>query len=443
MRNSNIVAVGFMLFAMFFGAGNLIYPASLGLEAGGNYLPAILGFIITGVGLPIIAVTAVSLSKGGVMELSGRVHPTFAIAFISLIYLAVGPFFGIPRAANVAYEMGTAPWTGGINSTTLLIFSVVFFLVVFFISRNPKKLVDIVGQWLTPLLFVSIAALVGGSLFLPSQEIGAPNEKYSGTPFFSGFIEGYLTMDAIAGLAFGIIVISSLKQRGTESQKEVTKQTMKAGAVTASGLGLAYAAIGWIGVKMAPLGEYASGSMLLAQAAETMFGATGTIILGVVVTLACFTTCVGLTVACGQYFSKRVPGITYFQVITFITILSFGVTNLGLNQIVTYSVPVLTFLYPIAIVLVFLAFIGGSFRHASYVYRGAVAFTAIVSLYDGLQALDISIAPLTYIVEAMPFMSVGLAWTVPALTGGLLGGLLQFFKPAPSRREKYALSRNR
>ncbi|WP_347862130.1 branched-chain amino acid transport system II carrier protein [Salimicrobium sp. PL1-032A] len=439
MKNSNIIAVGFMLFAMFFGAGNLIYPAALGMEAGTNYLPAILGFILTGVGMPIVAVTAVSLSKGGAMELAGRVHPAFALGFISLIYLAIGPFFGIPRAANVAYEMGAAPWSGGVNPGALLVFSIVFFVIVFLVSWNPSRLVDVIGQWLTPILFLSILSLVIGSLFLPSSNIGTPGEKYSNAPFFTGFIEGYLTMDAIAGLAFGIIVITSLKDKGTTGQKEVTKQTVKAGSVTAIGLGLVYGAIGWIGVKMEPLGAYESGSMLLASAAEMMFGTVGTMILGVVVTLACFTTCVGLTVACGQYFSKRVPGMTYFRVITGITVLSFGVTNLGLNQIITYSVPVLTFLYPIAIVLIVLAFLGGLFRHSAYVYRGAIAFTAVVSLYDGLQALNIDIAPLSSFVQAMPFVSLGLAWIVPAITGGVLGGIIEYLKQTSS----YELSKEK
>ncbi|SIS81061.1 branched-chain amino acid transport system II carrier protein [Salimicrobium salexigens] len=445
MKNSRTIAVGFMLFAMFFGAGNLIYPASLGMGAGENYLPAIIGFILTGVGLPITAVIALSLSKNGATEIAGRVHPAFAIAFVSLIYLAIGPFFGIPRAANVAYEMGMAPLTGGLSSPILFVFSLIFFTIVFLISRNPSKLVDIIGRWLTPLLFLSIAALAAGALFLPSSGSVAPGEKYGTTPFFSGFVEGYLTMDAIAGLAFGIIVITSIQQQGVTDQKQLTRQTIKAGAVTAIGLSLVYAAIGWVGVKMAPSGDFASGSLLLSSAAETMFGSTGTIILGLLVTLACFTTCVGLTVTCGQYFSKRIPKLTYLQVITVVTILSLGITNLGLNQIIKYSVPVLTFLYPITIVLVILAFIGKYFRHSRYVYRGAVAFTAIISLYEGLQVLEISIEPLTAFVEMLPFVTIGLAWVLPAFAGGVLGAIIHVLMPSSSkrRREKYALSRSK
>ncbi|MFC7319455.1 branched-chain amino acid transport system II carrier protein [Halobacillus campisalis] len=428
MQKRNILFVGFMLFALFFGAGNLIYPVSLGMEAGTSYLPAIIGFVLTGVGLPIITVAAISLVRNGAVELAGRVHPLFGIVFTSIIYLAIGPFFGIPRAANVGFETGISPWIGGVSSLGLIVFTIIFFALVFITSLNPSKLVDRVGQWLTPALFLAILGLVIGSFFLLNGDIQPAQEKYSSQPFSAGFIEGYLTMDAIASLAFGIIVVSSFRDRGITDPRELTYRTVQAGSVTAVGLTAVYVSIGWIGAKMATEGEYANGSAVLSGAADLMYGNIGTLLLGVIVLLACFTTCVGLTVACGQFFSKRFTSLSYKKVITFITILSFSISNLGLNEIIAYSVPVLVFLYPIAIVLVILTFIGSAFDHSPYVYRGAVLLTSLVSLYDGLVEFGFSMSFVEPLISSMPLYQFSLSWVAPALIGGIAGWLISYMK---------------
>ncbi|KHE67920.1 branched-chain amino acid transport system II carrier protein, partial [Halobacillus sp. BBL2006] len=250
MKSRDTMFIGFTLFALFFGAGNLIYPVSLGIESGTSYAAAISGFVLTGVGLPIITVAAISLVKNGAIQLAGRVHPLFGLYFTAMVYLVIGPFFAIPRAANVAFEMGAAPFLNG-NSMTLFIYSIIFFLLVYWVSLNPSKLVDRIGQFLTPALFLAILGLVIGSFFLLDGPIQSPGEKYQSQPFFSGFIEGYLTMDAIGALAFGIIVVTSFRDRGVDDPKELTIRTLKAGLVTAVGLGSVYVAIGWIGAKMA------------------------------------------------------------------------------------------------------------------------------------------------------------------------------------------------
>ncbi|GGF21170.1 branched-chain amino acid transport system carrier protein [Halobacillus andaensis] len=433
MQKKDIVFIGFMLFALFFGAGNLIYPVALGMEAGTSYWPAIIGFVLTGVGLPIITVAAISLVRNGAVELAGRVHPLFGLIFTSIIYLAIGPFFGIPRAANVGFETGIAPWIGGVSTLGLLIFTIIFFTLVFLTSLNPSKLVDRVGQFLTPALFLAIFGLVIGSFFLLNGDVQPAQDKYSSQPFSTGFIEGYLTMDAIASLAFGIIVVTSFRDRGLTNAREITFRTVQAGLVTAIGLTSVYISIGWIGVKMATEGEYANGSAVLAGAADLMYGNLGTLLLGIIVLLACFTTCVGLTVACGQFFSKRFKSLSYKSVISVITITSLLVSNLGLNEIIAYSVPVLVFLYPIAIVLVALTFIGKTFNHSPYVYRGAVLLTGLVSLYDGLAEFGFSMNFAEPIISSLPFYEFSLSWIFPAIIGGVIGWLIAYAKaPKPT-----------
>jgi branched-chain amino acid:cation transporter, LIVCS family len=436
MKAKDTIFVGFTLFALFFGAGNLIYPVSLGFEAGTSYIPAIIGFVITGVGLPIITVAAISLVKNGAVQLAGRVHPMFGLLFTAMVYLVIGPFFAIPRAANVAFETGIAPFTNGI-SLALFIFTVLFFLFVYWVSRNPSKLVDRVGQILTPALFLAILALVIGSFFILDGPLQPAGEKYQAQPFFTGFLEGYLTMDAIASLAFGIIVVSSFHDRGVTDPKQVTSRTLKAGLVTAVGLTSVYVSIGWIGAKMATEGSYDNGSAILSGAAQILYGDIGTVLLGLIVGLACLTTCIGLTVACGQFFSKRVPGLSYQHVIIIVSLVSFGISNIGLNQIIAYSVPVLVFVYPITIVLVALTFMSRLFNHSPYVYRGAILFTSVIGIYDGLVAFGADVSAIEPLISQLPLFELNLSWVFPALIGGLIGFLFQYLKGDIPPKESY------
>ncbi|WP_106495953.1 branched-chain amino acid transport system II carrier protein [Lentibacillus sp. Marseille-P4043] len=426
--NKNTVIIGFMLFALFFGAGNLIYPPTLGIDSGTSYWAAIAGFVITGVGLPILAVTAISFVKNDARELADRVHPLFGLIFTSVVYLAIGPFFGIPRAATVAYEMSVEPFTNG--ALALFIFTTIFFLLVYLVSLNPSKMVDRIGQFLTPILLIAIVALSVGGFLLLDHPLESPIDKYASSPFFSGFVEGYLTMDAIAALAFGIIVVNAFKDRGVTTQNELVKSTLKAGMITGIGLIAVYGSIGWIGAKLASTGSYDNGGDILSSAANIMFGSFGALLLGVIVSLACFTTSVGLIVACGQFFAK-VTRLSYKSIILIITIASYLIANQGLNTIISYSVPVLTFIYPIAIVLILLTFMQGLFNGSKAVYRGAILLTAITSLYDGLIAYGFELNAITPLMEKLPFFSVGLGWVVPAIIGGLIG-LLFRKQPEPS-----------
>ncbi|KHE67419.1 branched-chain amino acid transport system II carrier protein, partial [Halobacillus sp. BBL2006] len=193
----------------------------------------------------------------------------------------------------------------------------------------------------------------------------------------------------------------------------------------------------WIGAKMATEGTYDNGSAILSGAAKIMYGQPGTLLLGVIVALACFTTCVGLTVACGQFFSKRISALSYKTVVTLVTLVSLGITNIGLNQIIEYSVPVLVFVYPITIVLIALTFMGGLFNHSPYVYRGAVLFTSFVALYDGLVAFGLDMPGITSWISQLPLFELNLSWVVPAVIGGLTGALFQFIKGQGAPSESY------
>lgn len=415
----DIFIIGFMLFALFFGAGNLIYPPTLGIDSGSAFWPAISGFIITGVGLPILAVAAISYVNG-TRNLGDQIHPTFGVIFTSIVYLAIGPFFGIPRAATVAHEMGVEPFFNQSSALVLFIFTSIFFILVFLVSLNPSKMVDQIGQWLTPILLLAIVVLSIGGFFVLKNPVMEPIAKYKENPFFTGFVEGYLTMDAIAALAFGIIVVNAFRERGITSKRQLVASTLKAGIITGIGLIAVYTSIAWIGAKMAAKGTYANGGEILSSAAAIIFGNYGALILGIIVILACFTTSVGLIVATGQFFAK-ITGFSYKMIITIVSIGSFLIANQGLNAIINISVPVLVFIYPIAIVLIVLTLIDKLFREKKSVYVGAILLTTIVSLYDGLIAFGFKLTSITPYMEKLPFFQIGLGWLIPALIGGLIG----------------------
>ena len=244
----NNLAVGFLLFALFLGAGNIIFPPLLGQLAGENIVPAMIGFLITGVGLPLLGIVAVAKNGGDLQIVSSRVHPVFAVIFTSVVYLSIGPLFAIPRTAAVTYEIGVAPYLSEAGSwIPLFITSFIFFAICLYLALNPTKLVDRIGKVLTPALLIVIVLLVMKSFITPMGPIQEPQGNYISKAFSSGFIEGYLTMDAIAALVFGIVIVQSLQASGiTDRAKQVTI-TVFAGIVAAIGLAFVYVSLAWLG----------------------------------------------------------------------------------------------------------------------------------------------------------------------------------------------------
>jgi len=439
MKKKDTVFIGLMLFSMFFGAGNLIFPPFLGLQAGTSFWPAILGFIITAVGLPLLVLAAIALVKDGVQTLGSRVHPLFGSIFTIVVYLSIGPFFGIPRNANVAFEMGLKPFLGSVslsNSVLLLMFTVVFFALVYLLSLNPSKVVDYMGRFITPALLISILVLCVTAFVKLSHPLKAPVEKYQTASLFKGFIDGYSTMDALAALAFGIVILTAFKQKGISSKKELASQTIKSGLVAGAALAAVYLAIGLMGAKMAGYGTFENGTQVLSAASSMLLGKGGTILLGVIFTLACFTTCVGLTIACGQYFTKIAPKLSYRTFVTIVTVASFLIANLGLNQIINVSVPFLVMAYPLTIVLITLSFFHRYFRGSQKVYAGSMLLTGLVALYDGLKMFGLDSSALDQAVSYLPFSSFGLGWVVPALAGAAVGLVLDRLGGTPGSTEE-------
>ncbi|MCP8970863.1 branched-chain amino acid transport system II carrier protein [Ectobacillus sp. SYSU M60031] len=420
MKKKDTLLVGLMLFSMFFGAGNLIFPPFLGMQAGHAFWPAITGFILTGVGLPLLVLAAAAAARDGAQSLGNRVHPIFGLVFTIVVYVSIGPFFGIPRNANVAFEMGLKPLLGSGAAGSpwpLLLFTVVFFALVLFVSLNPVKMVDYMGKWITPALLLAIVVLCAFGALQDQNSLQEPADAYAAAPLLRGFIDGYSTMDALAALAFGIVILTTLSQKGVQGRRELTKFTLQAGLVAGAALAAVYIGIGWLGAHTVLQAPAENGTALLAGAASHLFGRNGTVLLGFIFTLACFTTCVGLTIACSQYFVKLTGKVSYRTMAYSLTLLSFLVANLGLNQIISISVPFLVMAYPLTIVLVLLSFLPVS----RMVYGSAMLLTGLSALYDGLGMLGLHLPVLQKAASLLPFAAYGLGWVTPAAAGALLG----------------------
>lgn len=438
-----LAAVGSMLFGLFFGAGNLIFPASMGQLAGRNVLTASAGLFITGVGLPLLGVAALGISRcDGLASLSSRVGKGYSLFFTCLLYLTIGPFFAIPRCATVPFEVGVVPALGGRGSqTALLLFSLVFFAAVLWFSLRPGKILTWVGKVLNPLFLICLGILLVTALARPMGSVGdiLPEAGYAQSAFVSGFLEGYNTMDALAGLAFGIVVVNVIRGLGVEEPGAIAANTVIAGCLGCSLMGIIYLAVAAAGAQSRAIYPLAAnGGEVLLLIAQHYFGSFGAVILAVTVTFACLKTAVGLITSCSETFCALFPkGPSYRVWAVGFSLFSLGAANFGLATILAWATPVLMFLYPLAITLILLSLAGGTFGNDRRVYASVTALTlpaAILDLLHALPAGALQAIRLGFLVDAadryLPLFGLGLGWVCPALIGLALGLGLHFLRPA-------------
>lgn len=439
---SETVTITSMLFGLFFGAGNLIFPVYMGQMAGNQVVGAIIGFLITGVGMPLLAVAALGISRcNGLFELSSKVGKPYGIFLTCALYLTIGPLFASPRCATVPFTVGIAPILGdGASETVALgIFSFLFFAAVLGFSLKPGKIMVWVGKILNPIFLGCLAIFIVAGLLSPMGNIAEiqPEASYEAGAFFNGFLEGYNTMDLLAGLAFGIIVINVIKGLGIEKPADVAANTVKAGVFSCLLMGVIYVLITIIGVQSRGITATCSnGGEALYIIANHYFGTIGTVILALTVTFACLKTSVGLTTSCAETFSEMFPKGPSYKVWTIVFAGSaFLIANLGLNSIIAYSIPVLMLLYPLAITLILLTFASGFFGHDRRVYVSVTAFTMVAALLDFISSLPEGLynafhgdAIIGLASKHLPFFNLGMGWICPAIVGLVLGLVIRAVK---------------
>ena len=433
-----LLAVASMLFGLFFGAGNLIFPASMGQLAGRNLWLAAAGFLVTGVGLPLLRVAALGISRAeGLLGLSSRVSRGYGLFFTCLLYLTIGPFFAIPRCATVSYTVGIQrmlPETG--QTLALAVFSLMFFAAVLFFSLRPGEILTWVGKVLNPLFLAFLAVLVVRALTAPLGAVSAiePSGSYAGAALSTGLLEGYNTMDALASLAFGIIVVNAIRGLGVEEPGQVARSTVLAGVFSSLLMALIYLLVTVVGAQSrGAFPAAANGGEALAQIAEHYFGAAGALILAATVTIACLKTAVGLITSCSETFVELFPqGPGYRVWAVIFCAVSFLIANLGLNAILNYSTPVLMFLYPLSIVLILLTLGGRLFGNHPTVLRWTIGCTAVAALADLLRTLPegtramLHLEGVVTLAETwLPLCKAGFGWLVPAVVGLVIGLVLR------------------
>lgn len=430
---STYAIIGTMLFGMFFGAGNLIFPIQMGQLAGTNFWPALIGFLITAIGLPFIGILAFGLSgSSGLRHLASRVHPLFGVVFAVALYLTIGPFFAIPRTATVPFVVGFEPYINPAHSGLYLgLFSFIFFAIVYYFSLNPAKIIDYIGKYLTPAFLVFLFILIITAIVKPMGHFENATSDYIDLAFMTGFKEGYNTMDALASLAFGIVVIQAIKRQGISNTKEIAKATWKSGIFAMALMMLIYGLITYMGASsVSAIGSYDNGGLIFAAVAQHYFGSFGNILLAIIIVLACLKTSIGLITSCSEFFNQVFPKISYKWFVFLLCLISFFIANFGLTNIIQYAVPVLMLLYPLAIVLILLTLCSSLFGHKQSVYAAAIFFTFCVSFFDGYNSLVDSLpgASLSlfesiqlFYMDHLPLYDIGLGWILPALVGVAIG----------------------
>ena len=421
-----LLVTAFMLFSMFFGAGNLIFPPMLGVEAGTNFTPAMLGFLGTGVLLPVLGIIAIAISGDNLRDLAFRGGRIFGLVFPVVAYLAIGAFYALPRTGAVAYETALQPLTGWDSLLASAGFNAVFFGVGLALAWTPGNIVSNLGKFLTPALLALLALLVALAVGSFDGSPGAPAEKYADAPLATGLLEGYLTMDSIASLAFGIIVISALKSSGVPAGAPLVRGTILAGLGAGLLLGVIYVSLGVIGQIIPDPTQYDNGAGLLADASYLTMGFTGQIVFGLIVLLACLTTAVGLIAATSEFFHVLVPRISYRAWAIGFTLLSFGLATMGLDTVLAVAAPVISFIYPPAIALIAVTLLQPVLhRHLTlrWTFRltiwTAVVWSALVTL--GADAL----------IGWSPLHELSLGWVLPTVIALVIGVLIDARTPAP------------
>ncbi|KGK86130.1 branched-chain amino acid transport system II carrier protein [Clostridium sp. HMP27] len=405
----DFLVIGLALFAMFFGAGNLIFPPYLGNLMGSKFILATLGFVITGVGFPFLGILACTKTNGNFNDMAGKVSKSFAIICSVAIFLAIGPMLAIPRTAATTYELTIQPVFPWMSSMVSMI--LYFALNLCFVLR-PSKVIDSIGKFLTPALLIALLILIIKGLLSP---IGIVIDTNTSSVLSNSLIEGYQTMDALAGLMFATVITSSVIQRGYKD-KEAISITIKSGLVAIFGLAIVYGGLMYLGAQTSSiLPKDISKTALLLEISKRSLGKYGSVIIGIAMGLACFTTSIGLITAGSSFFDKISNGKLPYKINAIvISLVSIAMGNFGVDKIVKISVPVLSILYPVAITLILIT-LSKSLSKNNFVLRASVYTSLIFGIIETLPSIGVNGGFIKEFLNIIPLSSIGFAWVTPTL----------------------------
>ena len=417
-KTKDVLLTGFALFAMLFGAGNLIFPPMLGYETNSSWISTMLAFTITGVGFPFLGILSVSIVGNGIKDFANRVSPTFSKIFAIISILAIGPMLAIPRTGATAYEI-TFLHNGMNNTIYKYIYLICYFGIVILFSLRASKVIERVGKILTPILLLLLFLIIVKGIFFSGLSIKPDIYPHA---FKKGFLEGYQTMDTIASIAYAGIILKAIKNGRNLTQKQEFSFLIKAGLVAILSLALIYGGFALVGAKMHSVLVTNDKIELLVKTTSYLLGGYGNLILAICVAGACLTTAIGLVATVGEFFSS-ITSFKYEKIVVFTVIISFLLSILGVENIIRISVPILVFIYPVMISLIILNLFGKYIKN-DYIYKGVVLFTGIIGLIESLASIGITNTYTNSVLEILPFSDYGLTWLFPGLIGYILFSLI-------------------
>ena len=436
LTKKEYLLLGSMLFGMFFGAGNLIFPVYMGQLSGANSIPAIIGFCMTGVGLPLLGIAAIGISKSeGLFDASKKVSTWFSYFFTVILYLSIGPLFAIPRTATVSFTTGITPFiTAGQTQLGLFIYTLIFFALVLLFSLRPSKIMTWIGKYINSIFLVLLFCLLALSFIKPIGSFTSvqPTDGYISQPFFTGLLEGYNTMDALASLAFAIVLINAIKEFHIKDAKEIAKITLKSGVIAVALMALIYFGLTILGAQSVLLqGASENGGVALAILAKHYYGSVGNVLLAGIMIFACLKTAIGLVTSCAETFVEVFPKTVSYRIYAIgFTLISFLLSNFGLDRILKYSLPALLFLYPITIVFVLLLLVGSFVGGNKIIYQSTIIATIIGAFMDTFSKPSYAFMHSAFtdgvvnLYQKLPMYEIGFAWVIFTAIGLIIGFVL-------------------
>lgn len=418
-KNKDILIIGFALFSMFFGAGNLIFPPYIGISSGSSWLISFLGFILADVGIILLSIIAIS-KAGSLQNVIGRAGKKFGITLEFLMMLCLGPILVIPRTGATTFEMSILPLAKNFNP---VLFSVIFFSITLLLTIKPTKVMDIIGKFLTPILLLSLAFLIVKGIVSP---IGNLEDVNSSDLFITGVTQGYQTMDALGIGGIVALIMTSLVSKGYTDKNENISLAIKSALIACVGLTIVYGGLTYLGATASSLYDTnISQTALLINITHHLLGNTGTIMLAIVVGFACLTTSIGLTSVTAKFFEDLTnEKLKYEHIVIFICVFSAIVSNFGVDKIIQIAIPILILIYPVTIVLVVMNIFKKIIPN-DMTLKGAAYVTLLISSLNVIDSLGLSIQ----FVHKIPLASLGFNWILPAI----IGGIVFSFIPAKSK----------
>ena len=420
-KTTDIFVVGFALFSIFFGAGNLLFPPYLGLVSGQDWFISFLGFIIGDAGLALLVIVVAAKNKGILDEILVRGGKKLARFIGCAAILCIGPFLAIPRTAATTFEMSILPFMPKLGTAGSVIFSILFFVATYVLTIKSTRVLDIIGKFLTPVLLLSLLALIIKGVITPIGPM-SPDHMIDRSLFSEGLSQGYLTMDALGASAMAGIMINTLVSKGYKDTKDQISMTIKAGFVAGIALSIVYGGLCYLGATMSTIHDInTSQALLVVAATEGIFGTPGKVLLAIMVLFACLTTSIGLTSSAGRYFEDTTDGrLSYEKIVTAICIFSAVVSTFGVNKIIQISIPILQTIYPVMIILVVLTIFTKQIKNDN-TFKGAAYFTFVASILSVANSLTGAFE----FINVLPLTSLGLGWIVPGLVGALVGSFIK------------------